>query len=543
MVARRLLLAFGLVVAAARVAAAQVVEPVPGFGEDEPFIQGRPISKAGLVARACDEVQFWRSMAQAGSAATLCYPDVPLATWESIVAAGAAVERRASAYFAARPTDELTSLGLMKGPCAPPASASTQAPAATGTPAPAAPDPKALDAALDAVIQMRRQVDQALLAKSPDPGSFEALARQALVKKDAGQACVDFRQQWNKLSGAPPDEVVKQKREAALAPWRARASDVLRKASPLSGSLLTGSGLAELPGAPDKVIFSLMTALGADSQTSGSNAVMTLNLASLFVPDQAARLKLGPLVRNVFLRATLPLSSTNQGSAIVAATATDEPRVSRFSIVLGGSLLDDADPRLFGRCYQVALAYAPFRGIDDPVKAAADVDRRRDYYDVCNRLIANQQRVAWRAGVRYQTTIEATPKTRAEVYAGALVWAPDSHLNINVLYQRVKLPDAYHLYGGGISVAGNVGGAASGVDSWARIGIDLLVLGKHTDDPKSDDWEARITPTVRARVLDNSIVTLSLGPRFFGGHIDDPDLVAQVALVQDVDTLFDPLLR
>lgn len=540
MVARRSFLAFGLVVAAARVAAAQVVEPVPGFGDDEPFIQGRPLSTPGLVARACDEVQFWRSMAQAESAATLCYPDVPLATWESIVSAGAAVETRANAYFAALSTDVLTPLGL-KGPCAPPAPASAPAPAATGTPPP---DPKALEvAALEAIRHMRIEVDQALLAKSHDPGSFEALARQALGKKDAGQACVDFRQRWNKLSGAPADEVVKQKREAAQAPWRARASDVLRKASPLGGSLLTGSGLAELPGAPDKVIFSLMTALGADSQTSGSNAVMTLNLASLFVPDQVARLKLGPLVRNLFLRATLPLSSTDQGGGTVAATATEEPKVSRFSIVLGGSLLDDADPRLFGRCYQVALAYAPFRGVDDPVKAAADVDRRRDYYDVCNRLIANQQRVAWRAGARYQTTIEATPKTRAEVYAGALVWAPDSHLNINVLYQRVKLPEAYHLYGGGISVAGNVGGAASGVDSWARVGLDLLVLGKHTDDPKSDDWEARITPTVRARVLDNSIVTLSLGPRFFGGHIDDADLVAQVALVQDVDTLFDPLLR
>src|SRR5262249_27899137 len=101
----------------------------------------------------------------------------------------------------------------------------------------------------------------------------------------------------------------------------------------------------------------------------------TLNLASLFVPDQAACLKLSPLVRNTVLRAALPLSSTDQGSGNdPMMPATDELRVSRFSVVLGGSLSDNVDPRLFPRCYQLALAYAPFRGVDDPVKASADAD-------------------------------------------------------------------------------------------------------------------------------------------------------------------------
>ncbi len=83
---------------------------------------------------------------------------------------------------------------------------------------------------------------------------------------------------------------------------------------------------------------------------------------------------------------------------------------------------------------------------------------------------------------------------------------------LNAIYQGLLEPQPVHAIGGGVSVAGNIGGAGSGVDSWGRVGLDVLVIPTYT--VRSDTWdvEARITPNVQARVLNNAIAAFGLGP-------------------------------
>jgi hypothetical protein len=68
----------------------------------------------------------------------------------------------------------------------------------------------------------------------------------------------------------------------------------------------------------------------------------------------------------------------------------------------------------------------------------------------------------------------------------------------------------------------------------------FLLSYDHGD--KSTDWEMRIAPTLRGKLLGNSIGTVALGPRILGSHLDSPGVLATVALTYDADTLVNSLL-
>jgi hypothetical protein len=190
----------------------------------------------------------------------------------------------------------------------------------------------------------------------------------------------------------------------------AHRADLLRKAESVVSGAFSGNGFNEQPGSPDKIVFSLMGALGADSRTNGSQLVMTLNLANLYAPTEKQRLALNATMRNLMLRANLPLSASENtptaGSATPtdtdAATAASKEDVSRFSVVLGSSLADDTDQRLsvHDKCYSAVLAYRPVPDVLDETDMA---EERKDYYDICNRRAAHATRLAWRAGLSFLT--------------------------------------------------------------------------------------------------------------------------------------------
>jgi hypothetical protein len=363
----------------------------------------------------------------------------------------------------------------------------------------------------------------------------DASATDSASKGDAGRlrACSALA---GKLMGASEEH------QAAAAPEEARQQDTLRKAATLASVLGSGNGLAEQAGAPDRIIFSLMTAAGADKKTNGTQAVLTLNLASLF-ESGAKRVDMDPLVRNLTLRAVLPLSSTEatpvSGAAqLPSGSAAD---ATRFSLTLGGSLLDHTDPRTEDNaaCYRAALAYTPFQWTPDAEEGKRP--ERQELFDICNRQAASRARLAWRFGVGLlRPSSEST--TKAEVLAGALVWSPNQYTTIDLLYQRLLEPGPADVFGGAISVAGNVGGTKSGVSSWGRVGVDFVLLGGYTHESRDVDMEFRVTPTFRAKVLTNAFAVLGLGPRFVASRPGGPDLLATFAVTYDADALMDQLL-
>jgi hypothetical protein len=330
--------------------------------------------------------------------------------------------------------------------------------------------------------------------------------------------------------------------EEQLTRESARATDVLRKSSAITSAVNGGTGLLDTVGTPDHVVFSAMSALGADSKVVGTQVVSQLNLASIFEPDDAKRLALPAFTRNVFLRAALPLSSTeNQpqtGGADAAATAA---AATRFSMLLGGSIFDDADPRLASAqgCYDAVYGYRPaafFEKNADAVKAV-----RKGLLDVCTREVARRHRLAWRAGAGFVTVGD---KTKLEVLATALVYAPTSAIYFNAIYQNLRAPSVRHAFGGGWSLGMNVGGPDSGVDAWGRIGLDFTMLGIYQPDKPSGaqfDWQASIAPTLRARVFGSQFFTLGVGPRKIGSS-EHFDVLATFALTADADTLVNGLL-
>ena len=141
---------------------------------------------------------------------------------------------------------------------------------------------------------------------------------------------------------------------------KAHATDLLRKASTTLTGMITGNGQTESPGSPDALAVALMTALGADRETSGSHVVMTLNLTALVADKTEQRLELAAPLRNLFLRLSAPLESTEADPA-AAAEGAQSGSVRRISAVIGTSLIDSSDPRLKENrpCYERVLDYLP----------------------------------------------------------------------------------------------------------------------------------------------------------------------------------------
>lgn len=328
----------------------------------------------------------------------------------------------------------------------------------------------------------------------------------------------------------------------------ARATDVLRKAPSTPSALGTGSGYIETGGAPDRMTYSLFSALGADQKTTGTQMLLTLNLGQLW-NDKDSFLKQPALVRNLFVRASVPLAATKDVSLADPSTGattpatTDPDSVSRMSFVLGTSLLDSTDPRLddHKECYKIANLYDAMELHVEGAEKSGSQERAADYVDVCNRVAANRQRLALRGGIGLLTKAE---DTQVEYLAGALVWAPTSWLYFNGLYQRLFLPTKLHQFGGGISTSFNVTDdvSDSGVSAWARIGLDVLVLGVNDEEKGTTDVEVRTQFTTRFRLVNTGILTFGIGPKVVGSQIQNPGLLASVGLTYDADTLIDSFM-
>ena len=211
-----------------------------------------------------------------------------------------------------------------------------------------------------------------------------------------------------------------------------------------------------------------------------------------------------------------------------------------MSFVVGTSLVDGSDPRLDHNraCYEKVVDYYPLGATVEREEALRR--ERALYFDVCNRIAAYSQRLALRAGIGILTDSDPEdPDTRAELFAGALVYAPAPWLYTNLIYQGIVEPSRIDVIGGGFSLAFNVGPSPSGVDAWSRIGVDTIFLSARSQDTEDWDWEWRIIPTVRAKIGD-SIAQLGIGPRIVGSGSDS--LFATIALTYDADNLVNTLL-
>jgi len=215
---------------------------------------------------------------------------------------------------------------------------------------------------------------------------------------------------------------------------------------------------------------------------------------------------------------------------------------------LGGSIADASDPRLpqYNKCYLAALGYVPIYGTAE--NAPKNAEERETYIDICHKLAASSQKLSWRVGLGVIT--EGQPAgiagagattTRVELYSGVAVWAPSPFITTNVIYQHVRIPLAVDTFGAGLSVGMNVGGPASGVDAWARLGFDALGFYQRAADGTGgheSSWQARLGLTLRGRIAGGAFTTVNIGPRILGNGGSDVDLLSTVSLSYDVDQLF-----
>lgn len=380
--------------------------------------------------------------------------------------------------------------------------------------------------------------------KERNAGDFQAIAEAAIAVPDdenkeklkRSDAC--FAIYSKRLTSANTQVLEQATREA-------HEVDTLRKTSIASTIATLGSAAVEQPGSPDYVVYSLMTALGGDQQTSGDQLSVSLNLSSLFWPDAKTRLKQDVGFRNVFLRGTFPLKVT-QGQTPAptsdeAAAAAAPDSVRRFSLVLGGSFLDETDTRLDAnrRCYEAALAYAGFASTDKEDESR--LVERQTYFDVCSHLVVNRARVSWRAGVGLLSNQGDTQaSTKPEMAAGVVVWAPTSQVYVNFLGQYFFRPTKVAVGGIGLSAAGNVGGGRSGASAWARVGVDLTALGAYDRDAREGTWELRLAPALRGRMFGDSVTCFEVGPRILSHG--DTQLIATVTFGYDADRVMNQLL-
>jgi hypothetical protein len=183
--------------------------------------------------------------------------------------------------------------------------------------------------------------------RSRSEADFEALLRD-IPRRAACQRL--YRAELAAFAGddAPSKAAKSDATAAAEAGWADHATDILRKALGTSSAATTTTPIAENPGSPDRVSYAILTALGADAKTTGTQAVLTLNLSSLFWSKDEERLKQEAWKRNVFVRGAFPLTTTKLVPETGAGASSGDaaPEISRFSILLGGSLLDETDTLL-----------------------------------------------------------------------------------------------------------------------------------------------------------------------------------------------------
>ena len=376
--------------------------------------------------------------------------------------------------------------------------------------------------------------------------------RKAVSDPERVKACNDYRAAFNiavrSQQAALEPSADTEQAQIQAATVKARLEDTLGKTTATTSAVAGSSNLLEQPGAPERIVYTVMSALGADSETTGTQLLMTLNLASSLASSDAKPVE-SPFLRNLFVRVGLPLEVTegqSQADDPENAPETDTPDVSRMSFVVGGSLLDDSDPRLHtdDKCFKFVKAYIP--PTLDEEESQNRVRERQLYYASCAQIVANRQRLAWRAGLGILTTKEEShQRTKPEVMAAALVYGPTDWLLFNAIGQRFLQPYKVNTVGGGFSAILDAGGDQPG-GQWGRLSIDALGFAQFREKDeaagisRSKEWEARLAITGSGKIVSGGVAQFSVGPRIFSSG--DVGLFTTVALTYDADNLIHSLL-
>ncbi|HKY36571.1 MAG TPA: hypothetical protein VJN18_11565 [Polyangiaceae bacterium] len=377
--------------------------------------------------------------------------------------------------------------------------------------------------------------------------------RRAVNDPERVEACKAYRAAFNvavrsQQPAALEPSPAKEQAQIEAATVKARLEDAIGKTTATTSAVTGSSNLVEQPGAPERIVYTVMSALGADSETTGTQLLMTLNLASAVASSDTKPVQ-NPFLRNLFLRVGLPLEVTegkSQADDPESAPETDAPEVSRMTFVVGGSLLDESDPRLHtgDECFQFVKAYIP--PTLDEAESRNRVRERQLYYASCAQIVANRQRLAWRVGLGTLTTKEESrQRTKPEVVAAALVYGPTDWLLFNAIGQRFLQPYKVNTVGGGFSAILDAGGDQPG-GQWGRLSIDALGFAqfREKDDEasisRSKEWEARVAVTGSGKVVTGGVAQFSLGPRIFSSG--EVGLFSTVALTYDADNLIHSLL-
>jgi len=386
------------------------------------------------------------------------------------------------------------------------------------------------------------------------PANFRAAVKDAKRRAACLRYTTAVNAAFNSTSAAKNAPDANEEQTARV---KARIEDTIGKTTDVASAVTGSSSALEQPGAPERVVYTVMSALGADSKTTGSQLLMTLNLASIGSSDSAKPVD-NVFLRNLFLRVGLPLqsgSSTSQAAAVAttpssamsgSATPATTPEVKRLSFVLGGSLADASDPRLatHDECFDFVKAYVPLALNETESKAR--VAERQLYYGSCAQIAANRDRLAWRAGLGLVTTKDADRETtKPEVIAGALVYGPSDWVLFNAIGQRLLEPYVVNTVGGGVSLNIDAGGETPG-SQWGRLSLDAIGLAEFRPRDasagvaSSKSWEARLSVTGSGKVATGGVAQFSIGPRILSSG--DVGLFSTVALTYDADQLINQLL-
>jgi hypothetical protein len=386
--------------------------------------------------------------------------------------------------------------------------------------------------------------EHALLV-SENPAEFERL----IGDESRRAACLKFREWWTGiLADADPlraEGANKARRDSAR---EAHANDLFRKAPVGATAVTQGTALIEGNGAPDTVIASIMTALGAERASDGQRLILTLNLARLGGQSEEDFVKSPASLRHLFLRADLPLSASDASTSAGTTTSTTPStgEVARFNLTLGSSLLDDTDTRTptNDECYRLVDMYAPLSGRDTAARAAEVLASRKALYDTCANAAAHKHRLAWRGYLGLSTDTGGTGNTDLEIAAFALLWSPLPWMRTNAFYRHQFEPDKTDAVGVGLSLGRNLGGRLkSGTDAWARMDLDVVALAARNSANERWGWQVRVAPAIAAKLFGPTTLRVSLGPRIVGRELGDGvDMLASAVLAYDADTLLDSIV-
>jgi hypothetical protein len=414
-------------------------------------------------------------------------------------------------------------------------------------------EPKALSDAL-AREQQARDAANAVLRSLEN--SLETLFRpksitsdefaRIVLKPKALEACQRVRERQLAFYGPTVQERLTKIDQQLTDSTRQEAhdNDLYRKASSLATALSNETGNGERPGAPDRVAASIFSALGAEREQDGTQAVFTLNIPGVLgrnIPE----IKDASL-RHLFARISVPLSATEPPSLPTDETPDEaRPDVSRFSLTLGSSIVDASDPRLptHDKCYRAVETVEPLPARFEQVAVEQVLARRQPLYQLCTRAAVYSQRLAWRvAGQVLTRHEEGGDQSDLEIAAGALVYSPQPWLIISPFYRRSFLPRPINDWGLSLSVGGNLGGNTTGTNAWGRLGLDVvLLLTDVLGDGNNGGLTARLVPTFSFPVAGGAFFTLAAGPRFTGDA--GTGFLATAALTFDADRITNTLLQ